>query len=306
MLSFKQYNLQEEVVASRRQGITHFDEMKPLVFIDWIKHIKVNLGGILSNIKTVMKLDGLGARFGKDSSGRVFFEGSRTGPIFEPGAFTSYATANGSNEEVILRAKHYDDMLSLFQSADMMSALPNNSKVVCEIMYNPLASIEGDGIKFVSVTYDKKKLGSVMSIFPYALLYADSGLTRHDEGVILEQLYKKSNQEIKVLNPNLKMGSIDINGLVDSLKTLADVDLVSILGSRKAADAPAKANALTIINTMKKSIAEYLLTHPAIHDKFMISKDDSKEIEGIVIHLPSGVYKITTPAFRAAHSRKGQ
>ena len=41
------------------------------------------------------------SRFGKDNSGRIFFEGSRTGPQFEPKAFSNYARGKGSSADVI-------------------------------------------------------------------------------------------------------------------------------------------------------------------------------------------------------------
>lgn len=58
MISFRKFiKLNEEVTASRRQGIQHLSDMKPEQFIQWMKLVKSELGGVLKNIKAVMKID---------------------------------------------------------------------------------------------------------------------------------------------------------------------------------------------------------------------------------------------------------
>jgi hypothetical protein len=293
IISFKEF-IAESVATTTRQGITHLQDMKPEEFVSWIKSVKA-AGGVLSNYKTVMKIDGLGARFGRDSSGKIFFEGSRTGPIFDSGAFSAHAIAKGASDEIVLRAKHYDDMLELFKTADFMKAVPNDTKVVCEIFYNPMAKEEEDGITFVTVKYDKTKLGSLMSIMPYTVLQASTGLEHPDKKKILDDLYKKSNEKIKIIDPNLKMGSIDISGIINTVATIEDGAL-EILKSRKAIDRDAKQNILDIIQKAKNDLASYLLAHPGIEDKFKLGQN----IEGIVIHVNDKPFKITTDEFKAS------
>lgn len=298
MIRFSEYiQLQEEVEATRRQGITHLQEMKPEVFLKWMKTVKQEMG-VLKNVKAVMKIDGLGARFGKDSNGRIFFEGSRTGPVFDSGAFTAYARTNSDNIEVIARAEHYDNMLDIFKKASFMKAVPNNTKVVCEIFYNPMANETDLGITFVSVQYDKKKLGSKMTIMPYTVL-DHTGRPHKEIDTILKNLYELSDDVIKIINPNLKFHEIDISGFVNQANAIPE-NADTIIASRKAADRPARQNILNMIQKIKDDLAEYLLNHEGIEGKFKLGP----EIEGVVLHLPGkeGLvpYKITTDKFKQA------
>lgn len=307
MITFSQYLkiTEQEVVASKRQGITHLQEMKPEEFVAWMRSVKTELGGVLKNIKVVMKIDGLGARFGKDSSGKIFFEGSRTGPVFDSGAFAAFARGKSDDVEVIARATHYDNMLEIFKTSRFMNALPNNVKIVAELFYNPMAEETDTGIKFVTVSYDKNKLGSLMTIMPYTVLDALSGHDHTNKASILDALYKESDDKIKIIDPNLKLTEIDITSFADAASAYSDESL-EILKSRKAADKMAKQNLLNIIQKIKDDLADYLLQHPGIEGKFKLGPS----IEGVVLHLPSKQYggtlpyKVTTPDFKAAHSRK--
>lgn len=303
MIKFSEYlNIQESVATSRRVGITHLQEMRPEVFLDWIKSVKQEMG-VLKNIKAVMKIDGLGARFGKDASGRVFFEGSRTGPIFDSGAFSAYARSSSDNVEVIARAEHYDNMLDIFKKSEFMKAVPNNAKVVTEIFYNPMAQENELGITFVSVQYDKKKLGSLMSILPYTVLDSATGRTHENADSILKDLYKLSTDKIKIINPNLKFNTIDVSLFVKQADAIPD-DAKTLIQSRKHADRPAKQNLLNMIQKIKDDLADYLLSHEGIEGKFKLGP----EIEGVVLHLPgkegTAPYKITTGKFKQAIAAK--
>lgn len=285
----------EEVLTTTRKSMTHLQQMKPEDFVDWLKTIKREAKGILSNYKTTLKCDGLGYRFGKDDTGRVFVEGSRTGPVFDSGAFSHFAKTNGRPDSVITRAYHYDDMLELFKRADFIKVLPNNTKVICEILYNPLAEEDSTGLTFVSVKYDKSKLGSLMTIIPISILNANDSKVRDDSDDILAKLYKQSNNEIRIVNPILSMNNIDINGIINTIETLDDSALITIK-SRKAADKIAKENILNVINKAKEEFVAYMLKHPGIEDKFQLGT----EIEGITLDIPEkGTFKLIDPAFKA-------
>jgi len=305
MISFKDYlTIQEEVVTSKRQSIIHFQKMKPEEFVAWMKTVKNETKGILKDIKCVAKIDGLGARFGKDFNGRPFFEGSRTGPVFDSGSFSAHARGKTDDVEMIARAVHYDNMLEIFKKADFMNALPNNTKVVCEIFYNPMAEESEKGIRFVTVNYDKKKLGSLMTIMPYTVLDAATGYESSDKSNILKELYKKSSDKIKIIDPNLKFTEIDISIYADAASVYSDESL-SILKSRKAVDKIDKQNLLNALQKIKDDLADYLLAHPGIEGKFKLGP----EIEGVVLHLPDRMngtspYKITTPNFKMAHTKQ--
>lgn len=294
MIRFTEF-IAEGVTATTRQGITHLQDMRPEEFVKWVREVRA-AGGVLSNYKTVMKIDGLGARFGRAANGKVFFEGSRTGPIFDSGAFSAHAIGKGARQEIVLRAKHYDDMLEVFKRGQFMRAVPNDAKIVCEIFYNPMGTQDGaNGITFVTVKYDKTKLGSLMSIMPYTVLEASTGRGHPLKDAILAALYKESNDKIRIINPNLRMTSIDVRGVIDTVATIKD-EALAVIRSRKHADREAKQNILSVIQNAKNELADYILAHPGVEGKFKLGT----EIEGIVLHINDKPYKITTPEFKAS------
>lgn len=301
MKSFKSF-LSEAVEASKRQNMLHLQKMKDEEFVDWIRQIKSELNGKLENLRVSLKVDGGGGRFGKDSDGRPFFEGSRTGPIFEPKAFSTHAKSKGFEGENLLRAGHYDDMFEHITKSDFIKTLPNNCKVICEIMYNPMAEIDDDGVKFVTIKYDKSKLGSLMTIVPFKVVVASTG-QEHSQGTeILKKLYSMSNDKIKFVDPNLKVSShIDIAAFIDPIASLNQQSL-EILKSRKAADKAAKENVKTIIQRVKDALALYILHHENIVDKFKLGKD----IEGLVLNIGGQDIKITTAEFKASKAKEKQ
>lgn len=246
---------------------------------------------------------GLGARFGKDLNGKPFFEGSRTGPVFDSGAFSAYARGKSDDVEMISRAEHYDNMLEIVKSKSFMDAVPNNTKIVSEIFYNPMAQESDMGITFVTIQYDKRKLGSLMTIMPYTVLQADTGIEHPQKESILKALYAKSDDKIKIINPNLKFTEIDVSIFANAASAIPD-DALSILKSRKMVDKPAKQNLLNMIQKIKDDLADYLLDHPGIEGKFKLGP----EIEGVVLHLPdkngTAPYKITTPEFKSSHANQ--
>lgn len=306
MISFSQYiKITEQVSSTRRQGIQHLQQMSPEKFIAWMQLVKNEMGGILKNIKCVMKIDGLGFRFGKDLNGKIFIEGSTTGPIFDDNAFSAFARNKTDDVQIISRAIHYDNILKIFKTTEFMNVVPNNVKIVAELFYNPMAEETNTGIKFVTISYDKKKLGSLMTILPYTVLDAQSGQEHQNKASILNELYKESTEKIKIIDPNLKFTEIDITTFADAA-SVYDNESLEILKSRKAMDKTAKQNLLNIIQKIKDDLAEYILQHPGIEDKFKLGPS----IEGIVLHLPNNQngntlpYKIITTDFKITHSRK--
>lgn len=295
MNDFKSYLLETQVLQTKRTNMIHFQDMKPLEFIQFMKEIRTTMDGKLHNLKTVMKIDGLGARFGKSEDGRIFFEGSRTGPVFDDKSFSNYARAKGSKGEIIARAEHYDDILQVFKTAGFMKVVPPDRKVICEVFYNPMAEESETGVTFVTIEYDKKALGSLMSIMPYQVVVASTGETARDEASIIKALYNQSTAEIRIIDPQLSMGLVDINTFIDPITALGPKS-IEALGSRKAEDKPLKDNVIQVVNKVKDALAEYLLDHPEIVGKFRLGPN----IEGIVLHIHGKTYKITTPEFKDA------
>lgn len=303
MKSFKSYLAEEDdgssIIATKRQNMLHLQKMKDEEFIQFIRSVKDEMGGKLSNIKVSLKVDGAGARFGKDAEGKVFFEGSRTGPIYEPKSFSTHAKSKGYEGEMLLRAEHYDDIFDIVTKSAFIKSLPNNTKVVCEMFYNPMGQMDDEGIKFVTVKYDKRKLGKVMTIVPFSVLVASTGQKHAYSSEIIQSLLKKSTDEIKFIDPSLvTSGSIDISAFMHPILSL-NQDSINILKSKKAEHKLAKENIKIIIQNVKDSLAEYILKHENILDKFKLGP----EIEGLVININGQDVKVTTTEFKSSKAK---
>jgi hypothetical protein len=294
--------IDEEVQTTARTGMLHLQKMPDVEFVQFIQHIGRTLHGQLSNLEVSLKVDGAGARFGVSSDGRPFFEGSRTGPIFEPGAFTAHARSRGSSDEIVLRAGHYDEIWRIITSSQFVQTLPPDTKIVCELFYNPMGEVSGEGIKFVTINYDQEKLGRVMTIVPFDVLVASTGESHPDSNAILVSLFKQSNDSIKFVNADLKTaGPIDISGFIDPIMSLGP-EATATLQSRKRDDAAAKENLKQIIQSVKDELAEYILTHPNILDKFKLGPN----IEGLVLNINGRLVKVTTSEFKAHKAAERQ
>ncbi len=301
MKRFKQY-INESVAATARQGMVHLQKMKDAEYVEFVQHLKKTVDGKLTDVEVSLKVDGGGGRFGLDASGRPFFEGSRTGPIFEPKAFSTHAKSKGSAADVVARAEHYDDMWEVVTTSKFIKTLPKDSKVICELFYNPMADITDAGVKFVSITYDKSKLGSLMTIIPFSVVVASTGEPHPDSDKIITSLLKQSSADIKIVSPKLKLnGSIDISTHIDPVLSL-DKQSLEVLSSRKKADAEAKEVVRALIQKSKDAVAEYILKHPSIVGKDMLGPD----IEGLVLDLNGRQYKVTTAEFKQSKAREKQ
>lgn len=311
MISFKTFLLEEEetsVAAMKRQGIVHLTQMKPAAFISWLETVKSDASGFLGkqNIKAALKIDGLGFRWGKSKSGQIFIEGSRTGPQFEPGVFSAYAKSKGSNEVVIQRSMHYDDILSHFkQNKTLTDLIPNNTKIYCELFYVPMAELADDtGVQFVTVKYDRKKIGSLMTISIYDVLDAETNQRLSNAEEIKDLLIKKgSTSEIKIVSADLDViKEIDINteiNLVDNLIKNKN-ETLRILSSRKGEDKITKQNILQLIDVAKKRLSDKLLFNPSICGQDRLC--DISSGEGIVLTTNTGqTVKVINPKFQMAH-----
>lgn len=294
MVTFKQF-LQEEVSTSTRKSMMHLQNMKPLEFVSWVKSLHDEFGGVLTDLEVSLKVDGLGARFGKDKAGKFFFEGSRTGPIFTAKAFSSHAIEKGSKQEIVDRALQYDDIFDALKGSALMKSVPSDAKVICEIFYNPMGTHENGSSTFVSVKYDTKKLGSVMTIVPIDVLVASSGEGHPDAKEIKAKLYKASTSEIKIVDPTLKASSIDVSAKIKDIRLLSGDD-VAVIKSLKGADKPKKAALVAAIQVAKDELAAYLLDHPSIVGKEKLGKD----IEGLVFTAGGKPVKVTTQDFKDA------
>ena len=293
----------EEVKASPRQAIQHLEQMKDLEFINFIKNLKTNLKGKLDNVKMTLKVDGLGARFGKDQNGRPYFESSGSGPIFTAGTFTSYAKKHGFEGRRLNRAEKYDEIFNLVIHSKFMQQLPKDTKVVCEILYNPLADEVEGGLRFATVAYDKKALGKVMTIVPFYVEVASTGEKYPESEQIKDMLVNIGEENgIKFVDDRLLPdASVNVTGEIDPLLTMVNDQFIAKLTSRSKSDVEEKQQLKALIQTVKDSLANYLLTHPGIAGKDNLGKD----IEGIILHRDKeSPLKITTPKFKQDFAAK--
>jgi hypothetical protein len=279
-MRFKQYL--SEIEATPRQGLIHFEKMKPIEFLHLAQEIAAQ-DRHLRHIKTSLKVDGASARFGKDSDGKFFFETGRSGAVQTPKAFSTYTMDKGGTFEMIERALHYDEMYDILEGSDIWDDLPNNTKVICEIMFNSMAELIDDKLKFVSIKYDRHKLGNVMTIIPISVI------GDYD----IDKLYDKSNDDIKIISPDL--GHINIKLDID-LDFVDEID-ETVLTSLKHKDREKKLEYITLLQEIKDAIAKQILAMPIVGRDVL-----GDEIEGLVVELGGKTYKITTPVFKAEKS----
>lgn len=293
MITFKQF-LAEDVAASKRKPMMHLQNMKPLEFIDWVQSLHDEFGGVLNDLEVSLKVDGLGARFGKGEKGQFFFEGSRTGPIYSSTSFSDHAKSRGAEGEVLRRAELYGELFKDLEKSKLVKSLPKDVKVVCEIFYNPMGQDAGENhMKFVSVSYDKSKLGSLMTVVPLSILVASSGEEHPKAKDILKMLNDASDANIKVVDPKLKVGTIDVRAKTKSILKFGEKER-STIKSLKGADKVAKAALLATIQKAKDELAEYLMSHEAVKGKDKLGKN----IEGLVFSASGQPVKVTTQEFK--------
>ena len=291
---------ENEVVATTRSNMLHLQKMTDTAFIQFVQDVKQNLQGKLQGIPVSLKVDGLGARFGRDNTGRPFFEGSRTGAIFDPGAFSQYTASRGGTEEMLARAKHYDDIFEVITKSNFIKILPKDTKIVCEVFYNPLGEMVEGGIKFVNIAYDPSRLGQLITIVPFKALVASTGETHPNSDAIIDALFQQSTQQIKFIDTRLEIkGSIDISTVVDPVVSL-DAQAIATLNSRKRDDAEAKSYLKQIVQQTKEALADFILTNPQIVDRFKLGPN----IEGLVLNINGRDIKVTTSEFKQTIAAK--
>lgn len=296
MISYSTFK--ESVTTTKRVSMVHLQQMKPLEFIDFAVGVKSKLGGKLKDIPVALKIDGGGFRVGRDAAGKVFVESSRSGPVYDVGSFAQFTRDKGKDEESISRAAHYDDMLHWFKQWGWLAKLENDTKIVLEILYNPMAEIVKDKIKFVSINYDKAKLGSLMTLVPFDVLIASTGDTHPNKDIILKSMRAQSSSQVKIVDPKLAVSEIDVSAQIKFVDLITP-QVVELIQSRKHTDKAAKQAWIDAIQIAKDELAEYLLSHPNIIGKDMLGPD----IEGMVFEIGGKSVKVTTPEFKA--SKKG-
>ena len=274
-----------KVIETRRKGIPHLHQMKDLTFVEFCLSLD---DGVIKNLKTVMKVDGLSARFGKDINGNIFLESARSGPVFEVGAFSLYTIKKGMNKESIERSKHYDDILRYLKTSDVLNDLPNDTKIVCEMLYKPLAQETPNGFRFVWVEYSKDCVKNPLTILPYYSCRASTGEKINDAHILVKQ-----NEFLQCKTPHLTMGNIDVKNIISPILQLNKED-IRVLSSLKHIDKPYKKVLKETIQQVKIKLTDVLLTSKEIKGKYTLGPN----IEGIVVWVNNNEYKCITKEFK--------
>ena len=294
-----------------RQGIPHLynrlpdgrvssTEMKDSAFVELCKEIAGN-GGTLDGFPVTLKVDGKGVRFGKDESNRAFF---MTDKISEPlykdnvGYFTNFAKEKGQDEANVARAQGYDDILNAVVNSRFIETIPPDTIITAELLYNPMAEKTKDGLKFIKIAYDPKKLGKTMTIAPIFAKQFSTGETKPDQDKILSKLASASDSNIKIVSNKLEQKGINVSKIIDPVVNM-DQGLVSSLSARGTT--PEKTQAKQIIDQAKQALSDAIITSPKLKGIDSLGPNN----EGIVVNMPSGgMFKVTSGQMKSIMAKQ--
>lgn len=289
----------------KRVGIQHIynpgssAEMKDLDFIKLCQDLAKE-GGKLDNVDISLKVDGAGIRFGKDEEGNPFFMTSRVDtPMYKQniGDFERYGRSQGQSQEQLERTKNYDKALDTIVNAKFMQDLPNNTIVQAEMLFNPMAQKEDSGLKFVNIAYDPKKLGKQMTLVPISVKEFSTGATSPNSKKVMNDLFKNTTPDVKMVNMSLENPGIDVSGTVNAVAKHAN-SLTKALTQR--GNSPEKQEAKHLLSIARKEISETIFNSP------IKGKDQLGDIiEGLVLKMPNGLLvKITSPEMKQKMAAK--
>lgn len=284
----------------KRKGVPHIynpgssTEMKDLDFIKMCQEIAKN-GGNLNNASINLKVDGGGIRFGKDMKGNPFF---MTGKDSEPKYAKDYGYfARSMGDENNPAYTKYDDAMKVILSSDFIKDIPNDTIVQSEMLYTPAGKKTKDGLAFVKIPYDPKKLGSILTLVPYSIKQFSTGQEKPDSAKIKNTLLKDSTDKIKIINNNLSQKDVDLSNIVNLINKNAS----SLITALKSRDSTQKNKAKEILSQARKKLSDTIITSPNIKGKDQLGNI----IEGLVITLPTGLtVKVTSSEMKEKMAKK--
>lgn len=282
----------ELVLPTKRKGIKHLLDMNDQEFVYLAKLIKSELNGNIQQLHYSMKCDGAGIRFGLDSERKRFMEGSNSGVQYSHTAFADFIRQQGiSSGPKLHRAECYDSLFSVLCISGMFSAIPSDCKVICEAMYVPMAEVVDTQLIFVRIPYDADKLGRVLTLVPLDVVYASTGERRPDISPILQSLYKKSNEDIKIFNPTMMVHPRNITDIIRPVLNFTTKE-IQILSSRKQADKSVKV-------VLKETVADvkWQLTKLFREIEYVGSGELGDKFEGVVISYTGYKFKVISEDF---------
>lgn len=257
--------------ATTRKGIPHLwcpgnsMEMKQKDFDVLIEKLTKNWDGKLHHINCEIseKIDGAGIRFGINNQ-RFFIESSRSGPIYDEGAFSKYtAEKRGAPDKMSLG---YDDMFDLLKSNSKLQDVLNymhigNFKVIGEVLYNGFGEYSEDKtkIKFVNTWYNANALGKKATFILFDVVDENGQTVPYADSIVNMLVRESTSEDILFSTPK-----IECSFVLDVSKDL---------------------------------------TREGIHNKILQSFDRSKfgnEYEGFVVKTCDTTFKVVTESFTNA------
>jgi hypothetical protein len=247
-----------------------------------------NNGGNLNGMAVNLKVDGAGIRFGKDSAGRPFMMTSRvTTPLYQDdvGYFTSFGQEKGQESEQLARTKKYDDALALITGSKFIQSLPSDTIVQAEMMYVPMAEKTDQGLKFVNISYDPKKLGRQMTLVPFMVKQYSTGEELPTADKIIKRLVAAGDNNIKIITNRLEQKGINVSKIIAPILEL---------------DPKGKQNT-PAFDQAKQALSDAIINSPKLAGKDVLGDN----MEGIVVNLPSGgLFKVTSSQMKSAMAAK--
>jgi hypothetical protein len=288
--------LDENAPNYKRTGIPHIYnpgssvEMKDADFIRMCQEI-AGMGGKLDGAPINLKVDGAGIRFGKDEQGKPFFMTSKvTDPKYAEnyGDFEQFGNAMGQDPERLEFTKKYDEALKTIVSSDFINRLPADTIVQAEMLFMPMGKKSEDGVTFVNIPYDQRKLGTIMTLVPFSVKTFSTGEPKPDASKIKQELLRDSTKEIKIVNNQLKQRDLDVSPVVNPIVRNADALLAAV---KSRGESEQKTKAKEILSHARKQLSDAIINSPRLEGKDQLGN----MIEGLVLNLPSGLLaKVTS------------
>jgi hypothetical protein len=288
--------LDEDAPNYKRKGIPHIYnpgssvEMKDADFVRMCQEI-AGMDGKLDGAPINLKVDGAGIRFGKDEEGKPFFMTSKvTDPKYAEnyGDFEQFGNVMGQDPERLEFTKKYDEALKTIVSADFIKRLPADTIVQAEMLFMPMGKQSEDGITFVNIPYDQKKLGTIMTLVPFSVKTFSTGEPKPDAAKIKQELLRDSTKEIKIVNNQLKQRDLDVSSVINPIVRNADALLAAV---KSRGESEQKTKAKEILSHARKELSDAIINSPRLEGKDQLGN----MIEGLVLNLPSGLLaKVTS------------
>ena len=177
--------------------------------------------------------------------------------------------------------------MKIVVTSKFIKHIPKNTVVQFEMLFNDMAEKTPDGLKFVNIPYDPAKLGSVMTLVPFVVKDFQTGKVRPDSDAIIEHLMKSSSSKIKILSNRLSHRGINVGKIIQPA-----------LGM----DPANKAVNRSVLDKVRQQLSNAIIDSPALQGKDMLGNN----IEGVVVNMPSGPFKVTSSKMKAAMAAKMQ